>query len=240
MRNNKKLSFIIHDNWVELFTNLDDKDAGELIKAICNYKLDKKINIEDNKLNAMFSMMKSTLDIDSFKYNNKVERMQKVNESKHNKKYPLIENENMQLEKVMELFNNTCILLKHCSGITKTRAEKIQELLNGYDLEEIQTVFEKVNKTDFLLGKNEKGWKANFDWIIDINNFVKVLEGSYDNNEPENKRKFDANKGIIKGNYDFKELEKNTKSNDYKISNENTNDNFEEIMSELERKKTGA
>ena len=30
-----------------------------------------------------------------------------------------------------------------------------------------------------MKGKNDRGWSANFDWMMDENNFIKILEGNY-------------------------------------------------------------
>ena len=40
--------------------------------------------------------------------------------------------------------------------------------------------FGKVAKTPFLLGDSERGWKANFDWLIAPKNFLKIVEGGFD------------------------------------------------------------
>lgn len=45
----------------------------------------------------------------------------------------------------------------------------------------LATVFEKAAASDFLNGTNDRGFFATFDWIICPNNFIKVLEGNYDN-----------------------------------------------------------
>ena len=45
--------------------------------------------------------------------------------------------------------------------------------------EEIKEVFEKANSSSFLQGKNEYGWVASFDWLIEIDNFVKVKEDCF-------------------------------------------------------------
>lgn len=47
-------------------------------------------------------------------------------------------------------------------------------------LEQIQRYFNVVRKQPFLLGKNDRGWKADFDWLFKQSNFVKVLELKYD------------------------------------------------------------
>ena len=82
-------------------------------------------------------------------------------------------------EKVQEIFNKTCIFFKPCSVITKTRSDKIKKLLNQFSFEEIKEVFEKANSSGFLQGKNEYGWVATFDWLIEIDNFVKVKEDCF-------------------------------------------------------------
>jgi uncharacterized protein YdaU (DUF1376 family) len=36
--------------------------------------------------------------------------------------------------------------------------------------------FEKVKRNPHWMGENDRGWKADFDWIINPSNFVKILE----------------------------------------------------------------
>lgn len=42
----------------------------------------------------------------------------------------------------------------------------------------------KAAESNFLNGGGGKGWIANFEWIFRPNNFPKVLDGYYDNNQP--------------------------------------------------------
>lgn len=42
-------------------------------------------------------------------------------------------------------------------------------------------IVDKIKASDFLQGKNSKGWAVSFDWVIKPNNYPKVLEGNYDN-----------------------------------------------------------
>jgi hypothetical protein len=44
-------------------------------------------------------------------------------------------------------------------------------------------VLKKSFKSDFLNGHNDRNWKASFDWILRPENFIKILEGNYDNEE---------------------------------------------------------
>ena len=114
-------------------------------------------------------------------------------------------------EKVQEIFNKTCIFFKPCSVITKTRSDKIKKLLNQFSFEEIKEVFEKANSSGFLQGKNEQGWVATFDWLIEIDNFVKVKEENYSNRE-EKKSSTDMYRSYKHSNYDFDALEREVRS----------------------------
>jgi hypothetical protein len=42
-------------------------------------------------------------------------------------------------------------------------------------------VFNKLLQTPFCRGQNDRGWKANFDWLIENDsNAQKIIEGKYD------------------------------------------------------------
>lgn len=88
-------------------------------------------------------------------------------------------------EAVQELFNKICIFFKPCSVITKTRSDKLKILLKQFSIEDIRAVFEKANNNTFLQGKNEYGWVATFDWLIEIDNFVKVSENYYGSSQTQ-------------------------------------------------------
>ena len=44
-----------------------------------------------------------------------------------------------------------------------------------------QTFYFPKKERDFLKGKNNSDWQANFDWLIKDANMAKVLDGNYDN-----------------------------------------------------------
>lgn len=48
------------------------------------------------------------------------------------------------------------------------------------------TVFQKAGTSSFLTGKTERGWKANFDWLIkNEENSLKVFEGAYERGQKQ-------------------------------------------------------
>jgi DNA-binding Lrp family transcriptional regulator len=45
-----------------------------------------------------------------------------------------------------------------------------------------QAIIERLSKSSFCTGNNNRGWKVDIDWILkDSTNYTKVLEGKYDN-----------------------------------------------------------
>ena len=54
----------------------------------------------------------------------------------------------------------------------------------GGDVQKVYKAIDKAMASDFMNGKNGKGWVASFDWMMCPSNFPKVLEGNYDNEEP--------------------------------------------------------
>lgn len=43
-----------------------------------------------------------------------------------------------------------------------------------------EDLIERVNRAPLLRGENGRDWKCNFDWILNVNNMAKILEGNYD------------------------------------------------------------
>ena len=68
--------------------------------------------------------------------------------------------------------------------ITEKQRELLRESLKYYDINTFKEVFQKAKASDFLQGKNGKGFKAPFEWLINIDNMQKVLDGNYDPEEP--------------------------------------------------------
>lgn len=54
----------------------------------------------------------------------------------------------------------------------------------GGDVQKVYKAIDKAMASDFMNGKNGKGWVASFDWMMCPTNFPKVLEGNYDNEQP--------------------------------------------------------
>ena len=67
--------------------------------------------------------------------------------------------------------------------ITDKRKGAINNLLKEYSLEEMLKAMRKIRTSNFLQGNNKTGWQISFDWFTNKSNFLKVLEGNYDDKE---------------------------------------------------------
>lgn len=86
-------------------------------------------------------------------------------------------------QEIVDSYNSICIKLAQVAKITNKRARAIDSILAQYEKTEIFKVFGMVNESQFLTGING-GWRANFDWLMKVDNFQKVLEGNYTNRTP--------------------------------------------------------
>lgn len=85
-------------------------------------------------------------------------------------------------DEVAELYLHTCPSLPGIGlPISLPRRRQITLLLRQYpDPRDIHTLFEKAEQSPILTGQDGFGWRADFDWLVDLRHAPKVLEGKYD------------------------------------------------------------
>lgn len=85
------------------------------------------------------------------------------------------------VNRLVNLWNVICGgVLPKVMSVTDTRYKHINvRLAERPDFEVWTGIFKKISITPFLLGENNSGWKATFDWVINPNNLVKILEGNW-------------------------------------------------------------
>lgn len=85
-------------------------------------------------------------------------------------------------QEIVELYNSTVTLLPKVKSLNDRRRRHIKVAWNKFkSIEPFREVFEKAEKSDFLSGWSGKWLGCNFDWLVNYNNMIKVLEGTYDN-----------------------------------------------------------
>lgn len=101
-----------------------------------------------------------------------------------------VRKERVPYDRIRDLWNETCKALNAVHVLSKSRKAKISVRITemgGVEkaMETIEKLFRKVSESKFLNGDNDRSWKASFDWVFENDkNWVKVMEGNYDNREP--------------------------------------------------------
>lgn len=131
-------------------------------------------NEETNALKEYIKCLKK--EIEMLKNNNIIEK-----NKKENFKFDIIEN-----------YNKICVSLPKVKTMSAAREKLIKSIVKKHSIEQIKEVFEKAETSDFLKGKNNRDWQANFDWLMKDSNFAKVLDGNYNKNQkgPEETKSF--------------------------------------------------
>ena len=112
---------------------------------------------------------------------------------------------------IIDLFHKNCFSFPKITALSDKRKKMINARLNTYGIEKITEVFKKAESSDFLKGKNNRDWKANFDWIMNDSNFAKILDGNYDNktSQPVTENK------LYQDNFDHNFLEALTRKRNF-------------------------
>ena len=96
------------------------------------------------------------------------------------------------VSEVVQLFNETFDDLSAVRKMTPTRKNRLLKIIKDkfYDpngkpisfktIDDWKTFFAYMQESDFLMGRSGE-WQCSFDWIVNSTNFLKVLEGNYEN-----------------------------------------------------------
>ena len=87
---------------------------------------------------------------------------------------------NKDVLSVIELFNKICVSLPKVLTATDSRKKMIENVIEQFN-PDFKSVFEKIEKSDFLTGRSGQWNGCGFDWIFTPSNFVKIINGYYDN-----------------------------------------------------------
>lgn len=85
---------------------------------------------------------------------------------------------------IMDTYHEICVSYPRLRTIDGDRRKQVSARWKKYrELAAFRELFEKAEASDFLKGQNDRGWSADFDWLIKPTNMSKVLEGKYDNDK---------------------------------------------------------
>lgn len=98
---------------------------------------------------------------------------------------------NINYQQIADMYNDTCVSLPKVKALSDARKKAIKARLNSYTVEQLQEAFTMVEESDFLKGKNDRNWSANFDWVIKDSNIAKILDGNYKNRNSKSQQTSD-------------------------------------------------
>ena len=97
--------------------------------------------------------------------------------------HPLSHEEKIDYNALMETFNKMFEgKLPKITSMTDKRKKAVKARASEHGKNAIMTVFQNVLHSSFLMGRNDKNWSCDFDWIFRPTNFIKILEGNYNEN----------------------------------------------------------
>lgn len=97
------------------------------------------------------------------------------------------EKEEKRIE-IKDIYNQNCPNLPQVQKLTEKREKAIDKFLKEFTKEQFVEICKIANSTDFLIGNNDKGWKADFDFLMRIDKATNILEGKYSNAKGRNER----------------------------------------------------
>lgn len=78
------------------------------------------------------------------------------------------------------MYNDICTNLPQIQKLTDKRKTAIDKFLKEFTEEQFEKICRIANTTDFLIGKNKNGWKADFDFLMRTDKAISILEGKYE------------------------------------------------------------
>ncbi len=82
---------------------------------------------------------------------------------------------------VVDNYHMLCPKMNKVEVINDFREGLINARVGEYGMETVIKILRIAGESNFLNGKNDKAWKADFEWIMRPTNFLKILEGKYKN-----------------------------------------------------------
>ena len=97
------------------------------------------------------------------------------------------ENKKEVFNNFLNIYNEECTNLPKCLKITEKRKVAINKCLKEKIGEEVfKEICIKANQSNFLIGENDRNWKADFDFVTRTEKAMQILEGKYENRQKSN------------------------------------------------------
>ena len=154
-------------------------------------------NININNISKENNNKKKTLPNGRDKEKEEKEKVPPTGGSKKDKPSLPSQSDKIDYNGVMDYFN---LMLKDklpkVTMMTDTRKAAVKARVSEHGKESIRQMIRMVLQSPFLLGSNDRNWRADFDWLFRPTNYIKVLEGKYISNGQTNSTKAERAAGV--------------------------------------------
>ena len=154
----KKDNFLMCNDWGELFLNLPDEKAGQLIKAIYMVKENPDYQIDDPILSAVFQMIKKYINSNEEKYQEKCKKMAANGAKRFHS-----EEEESNSEQMLTNVNDSEQMLTNASNSLQIESDNDYDNDNDYDLKNKKNnpPLSPLGETEVDSLISEKGFSSN-------------------------------------------------------------------------------
>lgn len=187
-----------------------DQIEGDVRLSLDNYPIEDishDLNIEPSKAQLVLDFMAETGLIDPELYESKVlcckalakrsdeytvkRRRVRTKSGQSPENVPLEEKRREEIKKRREEITvawNATTLPKIINWSDERREKLSARMKSAHFNEHWKSAVDKLGKSPFATGSNDRNWKASIDWFLaNDNNYVKVLEGKYDGQETKDR-----------------------------------------------------
>lgn len=85
-------------------------------------------------------------------------------------------------QEVVDLWNKAApgLGLAKVAKLSDARRAHAKKLIREHGADSFTEAISAISRSPFLMGDNDRGWKADFDFFLQPSSFLKLIEGSYD------------------------------------------------------------
>ena len=178
LENHENKAYQLKSEWSTIGIPLVNPDKIRIDKNRIEKNREEENSIEDTKM----SLKTDKIDKMSLKTNNL-----SSNDSLAIASPIPTENKKDVFNNFLNIYNEECTNLPKCLKITEKRKVAINKCLKEKINEEVfRQICIKANQSDFLIGENDRNWKADFDFVTRSDKAMQILEGKYENRQKSN------------------------------------------------------
>lgn len=178
LENHENKAYQLKSEWSTIGIPLVNPDKIRIDKNRIEKNREEENSIEDTKM----SLKTDKIDKMSLKTDNL-----SSNDSLAIASHTLTENKKEVFDNFLNIYNQECTNLPKCLKITEKRKVAINKCLKEkIDEEVFKQICIKANQSNFLIGENDRNWKADFDFVTRSDKAMQILEGKYENRQKSN------------------------------------------------------